>query len=242
MNGNDTSDIIMSRMYFRLIMALVVCLVLSAIFYFFPEIDLRFSSVFYHSRDGFFLAGSNWVVFLEKAPKISAIIAILLMMFFMLRTFFYTRSFKYKHYIAHIYIILVFILGTVVMVDQGLKEYSGRARPYQTEAFGGNKKFTGAYHKTTECSRNCSFVSAHAAAAFAFIGFAFVVTNRYRRVLIEITVMIAGLVAGFARIVEGKHFLSDIVLCGVYIYILAVVLAIIMKPYKHKIIYKSRRA
>lgn len=239
MNFNISSNTTMSRLYFRLMIALIVCVGLSAIFYLFPEIDIKFSSVFYNNTEGFFLASSRWVVFLEKAPKITAICAIITMIFFILRTFFYTRSFNYKRYIAHIYIILVFVLGSVIMVDQGLKEYSGRARPYQVEAFGGNKKFTGAYHKTAECAGNCSFVSAHAAAVFAFFGFAFVVTNRYNRALIEISVMVAGLIAGFARIVEGKHFLSDIVLCGIYIYILAVGLAIIMKPYKYKIIYKS---
>jgi len=222
----------MSGMYFRLMVSVALCILCSAVFYLYPEIDLKFSMIFYDPEDGFYLSHSNWLHLLEKMPKMLAIGVLFLMALLALLTFFYTRSLEYKHYVAHLYIAIVFILGTIIVVDQGLKEYSGRARPYQVEEFGGYKQFTGAYHKAAECAGNCSFVSAHAAAAFAFVGFAFVVRNRHKRALIEISALVWGLVAGFARIVDGKHFLSDIILCGMYIYILAVVLAIIMKPSK----------
>ena len=52
---------------------------------------------------------------------------------------------------------------------------------------------------------------------FALLAFAFVVPPRWRRPTFWIA-LAAGLVAGWARIVQGAHFASDIIFAGLVTY------------------------
>jgi lipid A 4'-phosphatase len=121
-----------------------------------------------------------------------------------------------------VFLSLVLILGPAVLVNNVLKEHSGRPRPMHLEQFGGPSSFTPVFH-SGDCARNCSFVSGEAASIYA-LGFAVALLARRRRVAVLIATVLAGSFVGFIRIAQGAHFLSDIVFAGVFMAIVAVII------------------
>ena len=47
------------------------------------------------------------------------------------------------------------LLGPLLIVDSGFKSQLGRARPAQTEVFGGPLRFTPAFLPSDQCQRTC---------------------------------------------------------------------------------------
>ena len=80
--------------------------------------------------------------------------------------------------------------------------------------FGGTNSFTPWYQITDQCISNCSFVSGDSSVGFALIVFYFLVKKK----IYIWTALIFGFFLGLIRIMEGGHFISDIVLAGVIIF------------------------
>jgi lipid A 4'-phosphatase len=109
-------------------------------------------------------------------------------------------------------------LGPGLLANTVLKDYWGRARPAQITAFGGPRRFTPAPLPATQCARNCSFVSGHAALGFSLAAFAFLLPpGPSRRRGIAAALAFGGLV-GLVRIAQGGHFLSDVVYAGLLVF------------------------
>lgn len=111
-----------------------------------------------------------------------------------------------------------FVLGPGILVNGVLKAHFGRARPAHLAEFGGDKLFTPPFQITDQCASNCSFVSGEGAAAvtvalvLAIMFWRWVRPDRHRLfvgLLVALVVMFAGM-----RIVKGRHFLSDVLLGG----------------------------
>ncbi len=110
-----------------------------------------------------------------------------------------------------------------MVVNGVMKEFSGRARPRDVTEFGGSKNFTPAFAVANECGSNCSFVSGHASAGFYFVSLALIFEGRRRRVIFWSSVA-AGGVIGLVRIMQGGHFLSDVVFSFVFVYLASLLL------------------
>ncbi len=113
-----------------------------------------------------------------------------------------------------VFLVLSLGLGPGLLVNGVFKEWWGRARPSDIEAFGGDALFTPAWMMTDQCATNCSFVSGHAAIGFWVVAFALLVPRRHRRAALA-GALAFGAMVGAARIVVGGHFLSDTVFAGV---------------------------
>lgn len=124
-------------------------------------------------------------------------------------------------------ILATLIVGPGLVANVLLKDQMGRARPSQTEMFGGTKVYTPPLVATNQCERNCSFVSGEASSMFAlFFGFAMVAGSR-ARALIAVGISMGSL-AGLIRMAQGAHFLSDIVFAGIFMAITAALLRILI--------------
>ena len=106
--------------------------------------------------------------------------------------------------------ILVAFLGNGLLVHEALKNQVGRPRPSQVQEMGGAVPFVPALQVSQSCARNCSFVSGHAALGFGFIAFGMWASGQGRRRWM-LTGLLMGSTIGLVRIVQGGHFLSDIV-------------------------------
>lgn len=99
-------------------------------------------------------------------------------------------------------------LGPGLVVNLGFKDHWQRARPYQVEAFGGEKQFTRAAVFADQCDNNCSFVSGHVACGFFFVSL--MLLHPRRRLRWAAAGVAAGLLIGFARMSDVAHWLSDV--------------------------------
>ena len=188
-----------------------------ALFWFVPGVDLFVSGLFYDPQHGFVLAtwpplralqGSvRWVTW--AILVIAAVAAVWLRL---------TRRpiWRFDRN-ALLFLVAALAIGPGILVNTVLKDHWGRARPYQTETFGGSQQFTPAPLPADQCSRNCSFVSGHAATGFVLVAFAFLMpAGRLRNVVLGAAIGFGALV-GLARIASGHHFLSDVVDAGLLV-------------------------
>jgi lipid A 4'-phosphatase len=186
----------------------------AALFSFAPGGDLFFSSMFYDPQHGFILATWRPLQLLEGLiPWLTGgLIALILVGGLWL--WLTSRPLCGLDRNALIFLLVATALGPGLIVNVGLKDNWGRARPYQIEQFGGAKQFTPALVPADQCTRNCSFASGHAALAFSMVSFAFLLpAGRGQRIALSAALGFGALV-GLGRIAAGNHFLSDIVDAG----------------------------
>ena len=109
--------------------------------------------------------------------------------------------------------LLVVCIGLGFTVDWVLKDHFGRPHPYQTHVFTGDQDFVPAFHYRPLCEVNCSFVSGHAAGGFVWMAWGRWGWRRRRQAWLLAGVA-AGSFIGAARVMQGGHFLSDVVFSG----------------------------
>lgn len=107
-------------------------------------------------------------------------------------------------------------LGPGLIVNMGLKDHWGRARPADILEFGGAARFTPAFQISDQCARNCSFSSGEAASISMTMLLLCVLAwpmlpprGRWGAALGAAAVTGLG---GGLRIAMGRHFLSDVVI------------------------------
>ncbi|HEB49675.1 MAG TPA: phosphatase PAP2 family protein [Desulfobulbus sp.] len=129
-----------------------------------------------------------------------------------------------------LFIILLLALGPGLLVNVALKDHVGRARPREVVQFGGSHRFTEIWQPGST-GRNSSFPSGHASVAFFLIAPWFVLRRRHRTLALAFLAggTLYGLAVGWARILQGGHFLSDVLWAGGLVYLTGAVLALLMR-------------
>ncbi len=208
----------------------------SAVFFYYnyPEIDLEFSRLFYRPGEGFIWGDTLLVQLLYKSAPIIVFLFVISTVYYGIRTLWRVRSFHPQHYIQHIYLTLVCLLGPGFMVHTVLKNHIGRARPIEILEFGGSSYFTPAFMVSNQCWQNCSFVSGHAAVGYMIFGIAYLYQGK-ARLYWQILATFLGSFIGLARVAQGGHFLSDVVFSGVFVFLTAYLLSQLLHPHQQLI-------
>ncbi|WHQ46756.1 MAG: phosphatase PAP2 family protein [Candidatus Midichloria sp.] len=209
---------------------------LGGVFFYFPEVDLYLASFFYNSNTGFknqsyYLENFNPVMLLLDYGAIYIVPAsfVAFILFLSIRLYNQNKSFHYKHYLPVIYIVLTTLIGPLLLLNTIKDEIFCRARPEAIKEFKGHKKFTPAFALSDQCSKNCSFISGHAAAIFMLFSLAFLIENQKKRRKAILYITFFGLLVGVGRMSFGKHFASDIVFSGFFVYIVSYIMALLFK-------------
>lgn len=113
------------------------------------------------------------------------------------------------------FLVLSFATGPGLLVNLLLKEYWGRARPNDIVDFGGTALFTPALLPADQCPTNCSFVSGDVAIAFAYVALALVLPLRWRPLGVAAALALGTGIAAL-RVLQGAHFLSDVVFAALF--------------------------
>lgn len=131
-----------------------------------------------------------------------------------------------------LYLFTAILVGPGIFVNLVLKEFVDRPRPRDVEQFGGDKRFIPALIISDQCQSNCSFVSGHAAGGFAFIALALLFQGR-KRYLIFAASIFAGGTIGMVRIMQGGHFLSDIIFALLVTYLTSKIVYYLFFEWRH---------
>ena len=204
---------------------LAVAIVAAAAFTIFPDIDLWMSGLFYRPDSGFYLKDSWWAVAIYDSIPIIAITvgvgSLLALIYNLVRK---RRAGTLSNRFL-LFVLAALAVGPGLVVNAGFKDNWGRARPRDVTEFAGDRQFTPALQPTDQCDRNCSFVAGHPSVVYwlAALGFAVAAGRRRNRVFVAAAAL--GLVAGLGRIVQGGHFLSDVIFSGLAVFAVIWVLA-----------------
>lgn len=198
----------------RTIIAIVAFGVAAAIvFVAFPEIDLAAARSIYIGDNRFLLSGLPFATVWADVTRALARALVIALAIGLVLTVVLRRPILGQRWRGYLFLLLCFGIGAGVIASAIFKDNWGRARPSQIVEFGGTQRFTPAFEITDQCPRNCSFVSADAAFAFATLGIALLAGRRPRYVAAALAL---GVVVGLGRMLTGGHFLSDVIFSGVF--------------------------
>jgi len=187
----------------------------------FPEIDLSISRAF-HVRSGTFSGQPlGWVTALRKSFSGMFYLWIAVSLAGLVITRGSARSWLRLSGTQWLFLAICLAMGPGILANVALKDHWGRARPKEVAEFGGSKMFTPPLIPTDQCANNCSFVSGEAAAIFMPFYSAGLVVPQWTAILFAVGTL-CGLAAGFVRVAQGAHFLSDVIFAGVFMAMTAV--------------------
>ncbi|MCI5221433.1 MAG: phosphatase PAP2 family protein [Candidatus Electrothrix sp. AR4] len=128
------------------------------------------------------------------------------------------------------FILLFLSLGPGLVVNVLLKDQLGRPRPREIIEFGGHHQFTQCWQPGTGGS-NSSFPSGHAAIAFFSMAPWFIFREEKQTLAAVFlgTGLVFGSLVGIARVLQGGHFMSDVIWSGGLLYLLGSVLVLVMR-------------
>jgi len=208
-----------------------ICIILGVLFVNFSELDLIASHWFYDEKliisatnySGFWLAQSTFLGFIYKAVDVISRLALFISIF----TFVWLMLKKDAKAFCAAIVMLSLLAGPLIAVNGVVKEHWGRARPRTVQQFDGKQQFTPAWIIANQCEHNCSFTSGHAAAGFALcVGF---FVSR-RKIWLNSGLILGGLV-GLTRMMNGAHFLSDVIFSFFIVFIVAAIVAYIISTF-----------
>ncbi|MGR6873155.1 phosphatase PAP2 family protein [Pseudomonas sp. HK3] len=196
-----------------------VFILISIFFFAVPQVDLWVANIFWQPDVGFALNENAFVQFVyvvfRYMPHFLVPLLLLLLMLPWLK-----KSLKPSRKYSG-FLLVVLLVGPGIIVHPILKDNWDRPRPRDVQQFGGQLKFSPAFVMADQPGNNQSFASGHAAMGFFFMAFAWLF--RQRRYLLG--GLIIGAIVSLGRIVQGGHFLSDIVTAGFIVYFTCQVLA-----------------
>lgn len=178
------------------------------IFALWPQLDLQVSAALWRPGAGFVWRDAAWVTVLYRGvPWLGRVLGVLLLGAAVAGGWCgLSRRWRQRAAVA----LLAAALGQGLLIDQGLKNHWGRPRPADVTAFGGTLAYQPPLAPSALCARNCSFVSGHAAGGFGLLALGLLAPPATRRRWLLLGIA-CGSVFGLARLLQGGHFLSDIV-------------------------------
>ena len=218
----------------NLLYSVVCTLILSIIFIVYPKVDIEFSKLFFsENNQKFYFANNSFLKFISNIAYFLAFLLLIYNSILILRNLIKTKVFNFEIYKPQIIVLLVFFIGSVMIVQVCSKHYFGRARPVNVKEFNGNSIFSPAFKVSSQCKFNCSFVSFHTSIGLLFLIHSFVQIGKKRKIMI-ITSCLLIVLLGLTRIVQGKHFLSDVVISACFMVITYYLIMTFCEIYRDK--------
>lgn len=210
------------------LMALAALVLVSWVFYQFPQIDLWVAKALYLENGKFLLSDSELSRFFHKQVDITLKYLLIggLLVYLLIRV----SPFRLSESLCQkLNFIFISSFMAVLMIINGiLKEFWGRARPGQLTEYGGKADFSVAWAVSDQCHSNCAFVSGHAGIAACAALFAVFLPQKYRKPYLIFAVIFYA-VASFMRMARGAHFLSDVVIAGLIVLTVSMLVKDILK-------------
>ena len=202
----------------------IIALASTAVFWL-TDLDIRFSALFHDALDPdgpWPQAGAPlWMALYAFDTYLTIALAVIAGMLLITGSL---SGGNRRRIVYGLFIILSVILGAGIIVNSTLKEHWGHPRPAEIVEFGGRGLYAPPWAKRPS-GEGESFPSGHAAIAFSYIVFYFILRIPRPKLARACFwgVVLMGSLMGLGRIIQGRHFLSD-VLWAAYIPYLACML------------------
>jgi lipid A 4'-phosphatase len=200
----------------------VPILLMAIITPFTPMLDLWIERYFYQG-DGQFISNNftnffyNWGFF--PADIVAIIAAIVLVLSYVIRPWKKVRSLA-------LMLVLTLVLGAGIITHAILKDHWGRPRPKQITEFGGMQAFRPYYYPNFfhQPEPSKSFPCGHCSTGFYFFALALAAKRMGNKILSYgsyIFAFILGIALGITRMAQGGHFLSDVLMTALIMWLTA---------------------
>jgi lipid A 4'-phosphatase len=208
---------------FPIALVVIVSMIIS-----WTDADLKIAGLFYASGKGWYRGQEIPWFFLYHYGNIPGITLAVGGFSAFILSFFRKELLPYKK--TGLFLVLFMVLGPGLVVNMVFKDHWGRPRPDDIVNFGGTKTFHQAW-ETGEAGQGGSFPSGHASVGFFMMAPYFILKNSHRKAAYGFLGLgIAfGFFMGAARIVQGGHFLSDVVWSGLMTYLTGFTLAYVFR-------------
>ncbi len=198
-------------------LSLVILLFLAVFLAVGSSIDIYLSRLFYLGNNQFFLQSYDYItIFARKIILPIIVIYIFILpifsMFLPLNQIYLKYIFKLKDIV---FLLFVGICNLGIVVNLFLKNLWGRARPGDISLLGGEENFTRWFQISDACVNNCSFVSGDASVGFSIIVLYFL----SKKMFFFWLSLFFGFSIGLVRVMEGGHFVSDVVMAALILYL-----------------------
>ena len=197
-----------------------VGVVAAFVFVGFPQIDFAVTDLFYRGNRAFISNFPGTGQDLRMIIRLFFLAAVATAIAGLVLAAFFQRKLFEMGLRQWLFLVSCLALGPGLIANVILKNNWGRARPFHVREYGGDQIFTPALFRSDQCADNCSFVSGEAASIFMLF-FALALLLPHRRGALIAAAIIGGTLAGFVRIAQGGHFLSDVVFAGVFMALVA---------------------
>lgn len=186
-----------------------------------PHLDIAVSHLFFDEQRGFFLARQPFLLAIHYGVPFLTKTLLILYVLLLITWVCFRWSPKFLPPRVVLYLLVALVIGPGLVVSV-FKNDVGRARPDEIVAFHGTKQFSKPFEISDQCKKNCSFISGHSAMGFYFLTFAFI-AGKHRRKVFAVAFAFGCAVAA-SRVMMGKHFLSDVVFSGYFVYLSSFIL------------------
>jgi len=193
------------------------------------DLDLSTSARFFEPGTGWPMGGEQPWSFLYHCGVVPAWIMSLSALGIFIASLFRSRWARYRRRCA--FLVLVMIVGPGLLVNALFKQNWGRPRPRDLVEFSGEKQYVPLLAKRSPGSGN-SFASGHASTGFYLFAPYFFLRRRSKKwaVFFLVLGLSYGSLVGLARIIQGAHFLSDVVWAGGLVYLSGLVFYYVLRP------------
>jgi len=221
--GAEMKRNIMGFLIFPLAIAVVLTVIIS-----WTDADLKIAGFFYAPGKGWFLGQERLWLFLYHYGTIPGIILSVGGFLVFLLSFVWKEALPYKK--SGLFLVVFMILGPGLVVNTVFKDHWGRPRPDDIVNFGGSKAFHQPWERG-EAGQGGSFPSGHASAGFFILAPFFILKKSHRKAALAFlgSGIAFGFFMGAGRMVQGGHFLTDVIWSGMFTYLTGFTLAYLFR-------------
>jgi lipid A 4'-phosphatase len=206
-----------------LFIAVIISLLISL-----TNTDLEIEKLFYSPEKGGWFMGQEMPWYsLYHYGNIPAIIMAAGGFLVFVLSFFRKTLLPYKK--IGLFLAIFFVLGPGLIVNNVFKDHWGRPRPADIVNFGGTETFR-QFWEIGEAGQGKSFSSGHAAVGFFLFAPFFFLRKSHRSAALAFLCLgiVFGFFMGTGRMIQGGHFLTDVIWSGVFTYITGYILCYIL--------------
>jgi lipid A 4'-phosphatase len=190
--------------------------------------DIEIEKWFHSPESGWFLGEAMPWSFLYQYGNIPAFLLSLGGLLAFVLSFFYKKVTAYRK--IGLFMVVFMILGPGLLINTVFKDHWGRPRPADIVNFGGTEAFHHVWEKGPS-GQGKSFPSGHASVGFFLFAPFFILKKSSQKwaVFFLCLGIFYGMLMGVGRMIQGGHFLTDVIWSAAFTYLTGLILYYIFR-------------